>query len=151
MSATTRRQPTPPSLYAEAKEHRASTLFNRLYNLAAEEPPASPRRTLLDDAAGRAVRLLERVRRETRRTRYRITPDGLFAVVEWIPAYDGRDAITGHIKFTLARFESFEDAERFIECEYGERCESRMEIEGPFCHVRQPQIDLAVGGDDLPF
>ena len=153
MPHSTSRPATLPPLLAEARAFHADVLFNRIYDLAERAPASSRRKELLRCGAGRAVRLLERRRSEARRQRYAITPDGPFAVFQWIPTYDGRDAITGHSKFTLARFETFEDAERFIECEYGERelCESHMEIEGPFCHVRHPLIDLATDGDDLPF
>ena len=153
MFATTDQPTAFPPLLAESGEYHAGVLFNRIYELVEDAPAPSRRRVLLQDGAGRAVRLLERRRSEARRLRYSITPDGPFAVIEWIPNYDGRDAITGHSKHTVARFETFEHAERFIDGEYSERdaAEYGLEIEGPYCVVRWPLYDLTDVGDELPF
>jgi hypothetical protein len=125
---------------AEVKVHQARSLFDRIYEMRETEPFRSPRRALLDDAASRAVRILEARRQEERRVRYMIVPDGRFSVIEWVPNYDGRDRLTGHRKHTLARFNSFEDAERYVAGEYDEQTvmEAQVEIEGPFCPVRLP-------------
>ncbi|MFL6284535.1 MAG: hypothetical protein ACJ74Q_15425 [Pyrinomonadaceae bacterium] len=144
MDPTTATDADDPLALAEAAEEFADQLFNRIYELAEAEPYSSPRRIMLDDAAGRAVRLLERRRSRTRRLRYKMVEDGPFRVVEWIPRYDGRDAITGYSKHTAACFGSYEDAEAFIEGDYDEQsaAEARVEIEGPFCVVRLPLFPL---------
>jgi hypothetical protein len=153
MFASTDQPPAFPPLLAESREYSAGVLFNRIYELEEDAPAASRRRALLQDGAGRAVRLLERRRIEARRIRYGVTPGGPFAVIEWVPTYDGRDAITGHAKHTVARFETFEDAERFIEGEYSWRdcAEYGLEIEGPYCVVRLPLYKLTDAGNELPF
>lgn len=135
-----------PLALAEAAEATADQLFNRIYDMADAEPYGSSRRIMLDDAANRAVHVLERRRARTRRLRYKMVDDGPFRVIEWIPRYDGRDAITGHSKHTVARFGSYEDAEHFIEGDYDEQesYESRVEIEGPFCVVRLPLFPAAI-------
>lgn len=113
----TSRPATLPSLLVEARALHADVLFNRLYDLAERAPSSTHRRALLQDGAGRAVRLLERRRSEARRQRHAITPDGPFAVIQCIPTYDGRNAITGHAAHTMSHFGSYEHAERFLECE----------------------------------
>lgn len=146
-------QPPSPLLLAEAREHHANQLFNRLYELAEGAAAGSQRKALLREAAGRAVQVLDRRRIEARRMRYAITLGGPFAVIEWIPNYDGRDGITGYSKHTVARFETFEHAERFIfgECSERDAAEYGLEIEGPYCVVRWPLYDLTDAGNELPF
>lgn len=153
MLHSTSRPATLPPLLAEARAFHADVLFNRIYDLAERALASSRRKELLRGGAGRAVRLLERRRSEARRQRYAITPDGPFAVFQWIPTYDGRDAITGHSKHTLARFAIYEDAERFLACEYIDRecAEYDLEIEGPFCVLRLPLLVSTDDGDTLPF
>lgn len=140
LDQTTSADADSPLALAEAAEAFADQLFNRIYDMADAEPYGSPRRIMLDDAANRAVHLLERRRGRARRLRYKMVNDGPFRVVEWIPRYDGRDAIVGHSKYTAARFASFEDAESFLAGDYDEQglCEAQAEIEGPFCVVRLP-------------
>ncbi len=128
-------------MLAESREFHSTQLFHKIYDLMDVAPHSSPRRGVLSDAADRAVRLLEQRRIEARRVRYGFIPDGPFRVVEWVEQYDGRDAIIGHSSHTLARFGSYEDAERFIECEYPserDRAEYHLEIKGPFCEVCWP-------------
>lgn len=143
--------PTP----VDAQEHQARSLFDRIYELREAEPFGTPRRILLDDAAGRAVKLYEVRRQRAKRLRYRMAVEGAFAVIEWVPRYDGRDCITGHSKHTSARFNSFEDAERYVAEEYDEHsaAEASLEIEGPYCPVRCPPFLSTSTGSEiaLPF
>ena len=144
---------TLPPMLAESREFHSNVLFNQIYDLKETAPHSSPRREMLSHAAARAVSLLERRRSEARKVRYAFVSDGPFRVVMWIEQYDGRDAITGYAAHTVARFATYEHAERFLECEYTEQdvYELRLEIKGPYCEVRRPLFPPTGDDNELPF